>query len=165
MTGKKLPVEVRAVAGAKTGEAIRRRPGTVVLKGKSGRISAAAVAPKRESIAVGLFDRKGRIAVDRVVQSFGLSKAQLAATAGLSLETLHRPNRVATPKTQARLKEMLEIVGRIADWAGGKNQAMAWYRAVPIPAVGGRTAESLVKDGKAADVRDYLDHVALGGFA
>ena len=42
---------------------------------------------------------------------------------------------------------------------------MAWYRAEPIPAFGGRTAESLVKDGKAAAVRDYLDGVALGGFA
>ena len=58
-----------------------------------------------------------------------------------------------------------EIIGRVADWAGGKDQAMAWYRAEPIPAFGGRTAESLVKEGKAAAVRDYLDHVAVGGFA
>jgi hypothetical protein len=42
---------------------------------------------------------------------------------------------------------------------------MAWYRAQPIPAFGGRTAEALVKEGKAAAVRDYLDHVAVGGFA
>jgi hypothetical protein len=42
---------------------------------------------------------------------------------------------------------------------------MAWYRAEPIPAFGGRTAESLVKDGKADAVRDYLDSVALGVFA
>jgi len=42
---------------------------------------------------------------------------------------------------------------------------MAWYRTEPLPAFGGRTAESLVKDGKAAAVYDYLDHVALGGFS
>jgi hypothetical protein len=60
---------------------------------------------------------------------------------------------------------MLEIVNRISDWAGSEEQAMAWYRAQPIPAFGGRTAESLVKEGRAADVRDYLDQVALGGFA
>jgi hypothetical protein len=46
-----------------------------------------------------------------------------------------------------------------------KEQAMAWYRAQPIPAFGGRTAEALVKEGKASAVRDYLDHVAVGGFA
>lgn len=55
------------------------------------------------------------------------------------------------------MREMLEIVGRVMDWAGSKEQGMAWYRAQPIPAFGGRTAESLVKDGEAATVRDYLD--------
>jgi hypothetical protein len=60
---------------------------------------------------------------------------------------------------------MLEILGRVADWAGGAYQALAWYRAEPLPAFGGRTAEALVKEGKANAVRDYLDHVALGGFA
>jgi hypothetical protein len=66
---------------------------------------------------------------------------------------------------QARVQEMLEIISRISVWAGGKEQALAWYRAEPIPAFGSRTAESLVKEGKAAAVRDYLDHVATGGFA
>ncbi|WP_296392216.1 antitoxin Xre/MbcA/ParS toxin-binding domain-containing protein [Reyranella sp.] len=120
---------------------------------------------RHEFAASSFFDSKGLITVDRVADSFGFSRAQLAATAGLSGETLLRPDRAAAPKAQARLKEMLEIVERIAEWAGGRAQAMAWYRAQPLPAFGGRTAESLVKDGMAADVRDYLDHVALGGFA
>ncbi len=79
--------------------------------------------------------------------------------------TIYRAARLEAPKTQTRATEMLEIIGRIADWAGGEKQAMAWYRAEPIAAFGGRTAESLVKDGKASAVRDYLDHVATGGFA
>ena len=60
---------------------------------------------------------------------------------------------------------MLEIVSRIASWAGGKHQAVAWYRAQPISAFGGRTAESLVKAGEARALRDYLDGLATGGFA
>ena len=60
---------------------------------------------------------------------------------------------------------MLEIIGRIARWSGGERQALAWYRAEPLPSFGGRTAEALVKEGKAAAVRDYLDRVATGGFA
>jgi uncharacterized protein (DUF2384 family) len=103
--------------------------------------------------------------MDDVADWFGMSKGQLATTVGVRPETFQRVKRVAAPKTQSRVKEMLEIIGRIADWAGGKDQAMAWYRAEPIPAFGGRTAESLVKEGKAAAVRDYLDHVAVGGFA
>ncbi len=107
----------------------------------------------------------GKLPVEDVAQSLGMSKAQLAETAGVSIDTLYRTNRAGSAKTQARLREMLEIVDRVSDWAGGKDQAMAWYRAEPIPEFGGRTAESLVKDGKATAVRDYLDHVALGGFA
>lgn len=60
---------------------------------------------------------------------------------------------------------MLEIISRVRDWAGGEAQAMAWYRSQPIPALDGRTPEALVKDGRAHAVREYLDHVALGGFA
>ena len=42
---------------------------------------------------------------------------------------------------------------------------MAWYRAEPMPAFGGRTAEALVKSGQAGAVRDYVDHLATGGYA
>lgn len=122
-------------------------------------------ATDRESISRDFIDSDGNVSIDAVARSFGFSKAQLAATVGLSVETLYRPDRTAAPKTQARVREMLEIVGRVADWAGGKEQAMAWYRAEPLPAFGERTAEALVKDGQAAAVRDYLDHVAVGGFA
>jgi len=94
-----------------------------------------------------------------------MSKANLAETVGLAAETLQRAVRRNAPKTQARLRETSEIIARVSPWAGGPIQAMAWYRAEPIPAFGGRTAESLVKEGKAAAVRDYLDGVALGGFA
>jgi uncharacterized protein (DUF2384 family) len=110
-------------------------------------------------------DESGVVVLDRVARRFGMSKGQLAETVGLRPETLQRAKRVAAPRTQGRVTEMLEIVGRIADWAGGDRQALAWYRAEPIPAFGGRTAESLVKEGKAAAVRDYLDHIATGGFA
>jgi uncharacterized protein (DUF2384 family) len=116
-------------------------------------------------LAMTLVDETGNVSVERVAERFGMSKAQLAETMGLKREAMHRSARVQAPRTQARATEMLEIVGRIVDWAGGEQQAMAWYRAEPIAAFGGRTAEALVKEGKAAAVRDYLDHVATGGFA
>ncbi len=125
-------------------------------------IKAAAGA---EPLVFAYMDPGGRIAAERVAHGFGMSKTQLAETAGLARETLFRAERSRTPKTQGRLREMLEIISRVTEWAGGKEQAMAWYRAQPLPAFGGRTAEALVKDGKAGAVRDYLDHMALGGFA
>lgn len=115
---------------------------------------------------VGAFlDEKGLVSVERAAAGLGLTKTQFAETVGLSKGTLHRASRLTAQKTQARALEVLEIVGRVVDWAGGETQALAWYRAEPLPAFGGRTAESLVKDGKAAAVRDWLDHVATGGFA
>ncbi|QGM48124.1 antitoxin Xre/MbcA/ParS toxin-binding domain-containing protein [Methylocystis heyeri] len=108
---------------------------------------------------------QGVVRLDKVAAIFGMSKGQLAETIGLSREALYKLARLEAPKTQARLKEMLEVVSRVSDWAGGKSQAMAWYRAQPIAAFGGRTAESLVKEGQAGALRDYLDHIAQGGFA
>jgi hypothetical protein len=99
------------------------------------------------------------------VMDLGLSKKQLAETVGLSPEALYKASRSGAPKTTSRLAEMAEILTRVAAWAGGRAQAMAWYRGEPIPAFGDRTAEALVKSGQAAALRDYLDSIALGGFA
>lgn len=111
------------------------------------------------------FVSDGDVSIDRIAKQFGMTKQDIAETIGVARETVYKNERARAPKTQARSIEMLEIIHRIAGWAGGERQAMAWYRAEPIPAFGGRTAESLVKDGHAAAVRDYLDHVATGGFA
>jgi Protein of unknown function (DUF2384) len=140
------------------------------MKTKVGISTIAAAAlkhtkPRGGHLVMTFLDSKGHISVGRVAKRFGMSKVQLAETIGLKPETVYRAARLEAPKTQTRATEMLEIVGRIADWAGGEKQAMAWYRAEPIAAFGGRTAESLVKEGKASAVRDYLDHVATGGFA
>lgn len=116
-------------------------------------------------LVVSFFDTSGTISFDRAAERFGMSIMQFAETAGLTRETVYRATRRTAPKTQARATEMLEIIGRIAEWAGGEKQAMAWYRAEPLPAFGGRTAESLVKEGRSSAVRDYLDHIAMGGFA
>jgi len=127
---------------------------------KSGRASGV----RGYSLVARFFDDSGKLAIDRLSRSFGMSRSQLAQTVGIRPETLYRRQRALAPKTQGRFREMLEIVGRVADWAGGEQQALAWYRAEPIPEFGGRTAEALVKEGKATAVREYLDHVALGGF-
>jgi uncharacterized protein (DUF2384 family) len=111
------------------------------------------------------FTKAGFVDIAAVADGFCMSKVQLAETAGLPATTVTKNDRMIAPKTQGRMTEMLEIIARIKDWAGSETQAMAWYRAQPIPALDGRTAESLVKTGDAAAVRDYLDHMALGGFA
>lgn len=116
-------------------------------------------------LASALLDEGGVVAIARVADTFRMSKGQLADTVGLGREAVYKHDRATGPKTQNRVREMLEIVSRISAWAGGDQQAMAWYRAQPIGAFGGRTAESLVKSGEASALRDYLDHIAVGGYA
>lgn len=141
-------------AARKTSPSRPRRP----------RPQARASQPVRLSIA-NLMDEAGALNVEDVAEVFSMSKAQLAETAGLAREVFQKTARRDSPKAQTRVREMVEIISLVQAWAGGPAQAMAWYRAEPIPAFGGRTAEALVKSGQAAAVRDYIDHLATGGYA
>ena len=123
-----------------------------------------AVRP-RESVLSKYIDQRGIVDVGRLAAGLFISRDQLARTVGLPLTTVTKRERSVAPKPQSRLREMLEILARVEAWAGGEAQALAWYRAQPIPALDGRTAEALVQSGRAASVRNYLDHLALGGFA
>ena len=134
--------------------------------------STAGSAASDEGVSAGtgafvawFMNNRGLVEIDRVAETFRMSKLQLAETIGLGQASVSKTARSAAPKTQTRVTEMLEIISRVRDWAGGEAQAMAWYRSQPIPALDGRTAEALVKSGSASAVREYLDHVALGGFA
>jgi hypothetical protein len=132
----------------------RRRAATLVRPVPTGRFSITS-----------LMDERGSVKVDDVAEAFSMSKAQLADTAGLAREVFQKASRRDGPKAQSRVREMLEIINLVQGWAGGPAQAMAWYRAEPIPAFGGRTAEALVKSGNATAVREYVDHLATGGYA
>lgn len=129
------------------------------------RAEASSHALAGSGFVTSFMDRQGLVDVDRVADAFRMSKGQLAQTVGLGTASVSKADRRVAPKAQSRVTEMLEIISRVRDWAGGEAQAMAWYRSQPIPALDGRTPEALVKAGRAHAVREYLDHLALGGFA
>src|SRR3546814_11473495 len=112
------------------------------------------------SFVTRFMDTGGMVDVDRVADAFHMSKGQLAETAGLGVATVSKADRRTSPRAQMRVTEMLEIISRIREWAGGEAQAMAWYRSQPVPALDGRTPEALVKAGQAGAVRDALHHQA-----
>src|SRR5580693_814551 len=133
---------------------------------RSKRTGSSAPAHGGDMPVISSFvETAGHIEAAHVAETFGMSIGQLAETVGLPREAVYKSARARAGKTQSRMREMLEIINRVCEWAGGRQQAMAWYRAEPIPAFGGRTAESLVKSGQAGPLRDYLDHIAMGGFA
>jgi hypothetical protein len=129
-----------------------------------GQTSQKASVSVRLSIP-GLMDECGAVKIDDVAEAFRMSKAQLADTVGLAPAALQKSRSRNGLKVQKRVCEMLDIIVLVQAWAGGAAQAMAWYRAEPISAFGGRTAEAMVKSGNARAVREYVKHLETGGYA
>ena len=107
----------------------------------------------------------GLIATDRLVAQLRISKRELAALTGLSVEAVSKRSRLVSRKTQARLRDTVDIINRVLPWSGSIALAFAWFRSEPLPSFGDKTAQELVKDGRAADVMRYLERIAEGGYA
>nr|WP_298414590.1 XRE family transcriptional regulator [uncultured Halomonas sp.] len=112
-----------------------------------------------------LFDKSGYIMADVLVKKLHITKKELAGAVGLSSDAIVRQDRLRAVATQQRLRQTTEILQRIQPWAGSLGAAWSWYRAYPIASLGGLTAEELVVDSRADDVRAYLTHIAEGGYA
>ena len=102
---------------------------------------------------------------DMVASELRTTKSEIAGTIGLASDALSRASRIRAPKTQMRLRQMLEILRRVEVEVGSDLVAYAWFRSEPLPGFGGMRACELVKEGKADMVHAYLDDVLAGGYA
>ena len=93
------------------------------------------------------------------------TKSEIAGTLGLGKDAFTRTSRVRARKTQARLRQMLEILNRVEAATGSPIAAYAWFRAEPLPGFGGATPDRLVREGRADHVHAYLDRIMAGGYA
>jgi hypothetical protein len=112
-----------------------------------------------------VISRKGLIEPDRLSEVLRVTKGELAAASGLSRDAISKTPRLRAPATQARLREVVEIINRILPWCGSVPQAFAWYRSQPLPAFGDQTAEDLVRAGRVEHLRSFLAGIAVGGYA
>lgn len=108
------------------------------------------------------FAEGGLFAPARIAEVLRTTKDEVARTVGLGRDALIRADRVQSPKTQRRLREMIEILNRVEPRFGSALIAYAWFRSEPLAGFGGLTAMQLVRDGRAADVMDYIDAVDAG---
>ena len=104
------------------------------------------------------------ISPTRLAALLRTQKKEVAETLGLSMDAITRAHRIDSPKTQSRLREMVEILNKVEPLMGSSVTAYAWYRSEPLQSFGGVTAEQLVKDGRANSVRRYLDRMMAGGY-
>ena len=108
------------------------------------------------------FAEGGLFAPARIAEILRTTKDEVARTDGLGRDALMRADRVQSPKTQKRLREMVEILNRVEPRFGSALIAYAWYRSEPLPGFSGLTAMQLVRDGQAEAVMDYIDSFDAG---
>ncbi len=107
----------------------------------------------------------GWITADRLIAELHITKAELAIAFGLSRDAVSKSARLKAQATQTRMRDVVETINRVLPWAGSVFQAFAWYRSQNLPSFGDRTAEDLVKEGRAEAVNTYLSRIAIGGYA
>lgn len=95
------------------------------------------------------FAEAGQFAPGRIAEALRTTRDEVARTVGLGRDAVMRPDRIASAKTQRRLREMVEILNRVEPRFGSSLVAYAWYRSEPLAGFGGLTAMQLVRDGRA----------------
>jgi len=107
----------------------------------------------------------GLVAASTLAKVLHITQTDLAEVTGLSLDSVSKRARLKSRSTQARLRDTVEIINRVAAWSGGVGRAFAWFRSQPLPSFGDKTAEDLVKEGRADAVKTYLARIGDGGYA
>jgi len=106
----------------------------------------------------------GTVNLDLLVSSVHLSRTELAGVLGMSRDAISKSARPKSKASQRKLRDLVEIMGRLSPWAGSVPQAFAWFTSQPLPSFGQQTAADLFREGRAA-VKAYVSRIAVGGHA
>ena len=109
-----------------------------------------------------MYAEDGVFAPKKIAATLRTTSEEVARTVGLGKDAVQRRDRVRSDRTQRRLREMIEILNKVEPRFGSSLVAYAWYRSEPLAGFSGQTAMQLVRDGRAADVLDYVDAVDAG---
>ncbi|EFL87455.1 MbcA/ParS/Xre antitoxin family protein [Ahrensia sp. R2A130] len=101
----------------------------------------------------------------RIADLLRTTLEEVARTAGLGRDAVSRADRVKSPRTQRRLREMVEVLNKVEPRFGSPLLAYAWLRSQPLAGFDGATAMDLIREDRQADVLDYIDAVDAGVFA
>jgi hypothetical protein len=97
----------------------------------------------------------------RFSQILGIDLQTLAAQAHVHRNTITRAP--GSRAVQQFLREALRVIRAATDLSGDVRRALFWYRNDPLPALGYKTAEQLVAEGRTEDVLRYV--ASLGAAA
>lgn len=108
------------------------------------------------------FADEGFFAPQKIAGVLRTTSEEVARSVGLGRDAVQRKERIRSDKTQRRLREMMEILNKVAPRFGSVMMAYAWYRSEPLSGFSGQTPMQLVRNGRADEVLDYIDAVDAG---
>lgn len=116
-------------------------------------------------MSIAEYAEQGQLAPRKIATALLTNADELARSLGLGKDAIQRKDRIASDKTQRRLRQMVEILNKVEPRFGSALLAYAWYRSEPLAGFSGQTAMQLVHAGRADDVLTYVDAVDAGLYA
>ncbi len=104
----------------------------------------------------------GQFAPRKIMAALHTTSDELARSLGLGKDALQRKDRIASDRTQRRIRQMVEVLNKAEPRFGSALLAYAWYRSEPLPGFSGQTAMQLVQANRGDDVLTYLDAIDAG---
>ena len=105
---------------------------------------------------------QGEFAPRKMIEVLRTTTDELARSLGLGKDAIQRKDRIASARTQRRLRQMAEVLSKVEPRFGSPLLAYAWYRAEPLPGFSGQTAMQLVQADRTDDILTYIDAVDAG---
>lgn len=117
------------------------------------------------SMTLSDYAEQGIFAPKKIAASLQTTSEEVARSVGLGKDAVQRKDRIASDRTQRRLREMVEILNKVEPRFGSALIAYAWFRSEPLAGFGGWTAMQLLREGRAEEVLIYIDAVDAGVYA
>ena len=71
---------------------------------------------------------EGFVAASVLAKVLHITQTDLAEVTGLSIDSVSKSARLKSRATQARLRDTVEIINRVAQWSGGEGRAFGFCR-------------------------------------
>lgn len=103
---------------------------------------------------LGLFDKKGTVKVDKVLDFMDISRTELAAAFGLTGDQL-RPERMAS-KTKDTITELAGAIEYVAGiFKGNEEKTRKWFN-IPNVHFGGSAPKKIILTGRFHRIKSFI---------
>jgi uncharacterized protein (DUF2384 family) len=123
------------------------------------------MSPAASALIQDVTTQDGQVSPDRLAHHLQIDIEQLAAAAGLPSDSFSTTTGIIAASSQGRLRDVLDILSRVVEWAGSGPAAIVWYHSRPLEGFGNQTAADLVKAGRSEAVRHHISALERGGYA